>query len=236
MSKPRPPPAGLPTRADAQHRDMLVYDLVPCRHSAPASWLCLVLHGLGDSKEGWKPITPELCLEDLDFAFAQAPIPYYGGWSWFDLDGTMRPDDDQVRASRAMLDELVDHLMTTRKIPAERLFIFGFSQGCLMTLDWGLRRRERFAGLIGISGFMTMLDEYPAALGAAALQQRIFLSHGLYDGLIPIAATRRVKDRLLSLGLNVEWHEYAKEHGLDPGNELPDLHAWMATAMSHSPS
>ena len=108
----------------------------------------------------------------------------------------------------------------------------GFSQGCLMALDTALRWPRRFAGVVGISGFMTMLDEYPAALGAAAAQQRILLTHGRHDGMIPIAFVRLQKDALLKLGLAVDWREYDKEHTLDPTEELEDIRRFFKLALA----
>jgi phospholipase/carboxylesterase len=207
---------------------MLLHDLVPPLRPSPDSFHCLVLHGLGDSKDGWKPVADELDLPELGWCFAQAPIPYYGGWSWFDIYADHSIDIAQQHESRDELKQLVDHLLATLKIPSERLFVMGFSQGCLMTLDLGLRSNQRFAGLIGISGFLTNLDEYPAAFGSAVKQQHLLLTHGLYDSVLPIAPTRRVKDRLLAMGVPLDWREYAKDHGLDPQRELGDLRAFLA--------
>jgi phospholipase/carboxylesterase len=207
---------------------MLSYDLVPPRIPTGTPYHCLVLHGLGDSKEGWKAVAPELGIPQLGWCFAQAPIPYYEGWSWFRIYEDRSVDDDQVRESRRELARLIDHLLTTLAIPSERLFIMGFSQGCLMTLDHGLRADRPFAGLIGISGFLSMLDEYPAAFGAAMKQQHILLTHGLYDGVVPISLTRRIKDRLLAMAVPLDWREYPKEHTIDPQRELADLRAFLA--------
>jgi phospholipase/carboxylesterase len=209
---------------------MLIHDVV--RPMRPATAWCLVLHGLGDSREGWKPVASMLGLDQVGFVFAQAPLPYPPGWSWFDIRGDFSVDERQVRASRGLIDELIEHLLTTLAIPSEKLFVLGFSQGCLMTLDVGLRSPRRFAGLIGISGFMAMIEDYPAAFGAAAREQRLLLTHGLYDGLIPIAAARRYRDALRRLGLEPKWCEYAKDHGIDPEHELPDLRAWMGARLA----
>ena len=208
---------------------MLVHDIV--RPQRPAAGWCLVLHGLGDSKDGWKPVASMLGLDHVGFIFAQAPLSYPPGWSWFDIRGDFSVDDRQVRESRRLIDELIDHLLITLAIPSEKLFVLGFSQGCLMTLDVGLRSARRFAGLIGISGFMAMIDEYPAAFGAAVREQHLLLTHGLYDGLIPIASARRYRDALLKLGLKPQWCEYAKDHGIDPEDEIPDLRAWISAKL-----
>ncbi len=207
---------------------MLLHDLVPPTHPSADSYHCLVLHGLGDSKDGWKPVADELDLPQLGWCFAQAPVPYYGGWSWFDIYADHSIDEDQQRESRDELTRLIDHLLTTLKLPSERLFLMGFSQGCLMVLDQALRADRRFAGIVGISGFLSNLDDYPAAFGAAVKQQHLLLTHGHYDSVLPIAPTRRVKDRLLAMGVPLDWREYAKDHGLDPVRELADLRGFLA--------
>jgi predicted esterase len=88
--------------------------------------------------------------------------------------------------------------------------------------------------VVGISGFLSMLDEYPAALGAAALTQRILMTHGTYDGMIPIRYVRKQKDRLVELGIPVAWKEYEKEHTLDPTEELEDIRRFLVEAMVKS--
>jgi phospholipase/carboxylesterase len=206
---------------------MLQFDLIPPTRPTTEAFHCLVLHGLGDSKNGWKPVAAELGLPQLGWCFAQAPISYYGGWSWFDIYADHSIDLDQQRESREELTRLIDHVLATLKIPSERLFLMGFSQGCLMILDQGLRANRRFAGLIGISGFLTNLDDYPAAFGSAVKQQHLLMTHGLYDGVLPIASTRRVKDRLLAMGVPLDWREYAKDHSLDPQREIGDIRAFL---------
>jgi phospholipase/carboxylesterase len=207
---------------------MLLHDRIAPATPTAEAFHCLVLHGLGDNKDGWKPVVAELALPQLGWCFAQAPLPYHGGWSWFDIYGDFSVDHTQVRESRGDLTRLIDHLLTTLAIPSERLFLMGFSQGCLMVLDQALRADRRFAGIVAISGFLTLLDEFPAAFGTVMKEQHVLMTHGLYDGLIPIAATRRIKDRLLALGVQLDWREYAKDHGVDPLRELPDIRAFLA--------
>ncbi len=206
---------------------MLQHVLAPPTAPTAEPFHCLVLHGLGDSMAGWRPVAAELGIPELGWCFAQAPVSYYGGWSWFDIYADHTIDQAQQRESRQELTNLIDHLLTTLAIPSERLFIMGFSQGCLMTLDQGLRANRRFAGLIGISGFLSGLDDYPAAFGSVVKQQHLLWTHGLHDGVLPIDATRRVKDRLLAMGVPLDWREYAKAHTLDPQRELGDLRSFL---------
>ncbi len=210
---------------------MLIHDIIPPRTKTDTPYYCVVLHGLGDSKSGWRPVADELRLDDLGWIFAQAPMPYYGGWSWFDIYPDRSVNDAQIRESRGEFINLIDHLLATLSIPSEQLFVMGFSQGCLMTMDMGLRSDRVFAGLIGISGFLSMLDEYPAAFGSAIKQQHILWTHGYFDSVLPITLSKQITERLQALGVTIDWREYTKDHSLDPVRELGDLRAFFTRRM-----
>lgn len=216
---------------------MLNHEIVPPR--APArgprgGHHALVLHGLGDSLHGWKGAAPVLALDELGWVFVDAPIEYYGGFSWFGIDlggSAPRVDLDEFADSRAKLEELIGHLLGRLGIGPDRLFLVGFSQGCAMALDVALRSAEPFAGVVGISGFIPTLADYPAAFGAAAKRQRALLTHGRWDDVIPIDWARMQAERLRALGVEAEWREYDKPHSLDPEREIADIRSWLRARM-----
>jgi phospholipase/carboxylesterase len=212
---------------------MLTYHLVPAT-SAPATHHALILHGLGDSMHGWLPVTGMLGIPRLGYALANAPRPYHDGFSWFDLAGDFSVDPAQIRASRAALAELIEHLLKTLAIPSERLFLIGFSQGALIAMDTVLRSQRRFAGVVAISGFLRLIEEYPDAFGSALASQRILITHGRRDPLIPIQAVRAQKDQLLGLGVALRWKDYDKVHTLDATRELADIVAFLREGMAAS--
>jgi phospholipase/carboxylesterase len=198
----------------------LVYDVV----GRGSRWV-VVLHGLGDSKEGWKPVAPMLGLDDVGWIFVQAPDPYGPGWAWFDLSlDKPRVDRAGVERSRAALLDLLATLESERGIPCERIILMGFSQGCLMALDVALRHPRRFAAVVGLSGWVFDEQAYPAALG---VPQRIFQAHGRFDGVIPVEMARPQAQRLQALGVDLTWAEYDVDHGLDPDEEVTDLRAFL---------
>ena len=206
--------------------DVLIHDVVA--NGTPTRWI-MVLHGLGDSKEGWKPVADYLGLADTGWIFVQAPDCYHDGWSWFDLRlPDPLPDLTLVRRSRELVRALLVHLETTRGIRCEDLTLMGFSQGALMTMAVGLTHARPFAGLIGISGWVAEMESYPSAFGAAADRQRILLTHGTADQVIPIEITRPQAARLQGLGLDVTWREYGKAHGLDTVLEIPAIRAFIS--------
>ncbi|HYE07730.1 MAG TPA: hypothetical protein VEL07_19585 [Planctomycetota bacterium] len=216
---------------------MLTFQTVPpvARRSAAAKpFHALVLHGLGDSLHGWKDAAGVFQLDELGWTFANAPIPYYGGFSWFTIDlgaGRPRVDLGEFAESRRLLDELIAHLLATLAIPSERLFLCGFSQGSAMVVDHALRSDRRYAGIVGISGFLPTLDDFPAAFSATGKAQQILLTHGRWDDVIPVDWARLQAERLKELGADADWREYDKPHSLDPVREIGDIRSWVRARM-----
>ena len=108
----------------------------------------------------------------------------------------------------------------TAGFPTEQTTLFGFSQGCLMAIDVGLRYPQRFAGLVGISGYVHEPERLLEELSPVALQQRLLVTHGLADPLIPFADVRERINQLKAEGLHIEWHEFAKAHTIAGQSEL----------------
>lgn len=212
---------------------MLTYSVTPPESVAEPAF-ALVLHGLGDSMAGWQPIAAELRLPALGFVFANAPMPYFGGYSWYRIPGMTGPADTReqqladLASSRAKLVELVDHLLGELDLPPERLFLLGFSQGCAMALDHALRSDHRYAGVVGISGHVDCLDDYPEQLGSAAEAQAILWTHGSHDPVIPLALPEAGLEHLRACGLAPDWRVYPKGHELHVPDELRDLRAFLA--------
>ena len=183
--------------------------------SARAARLLISLHGLGDSMDGYRWLPEMLNLPALSHLLVNAPDPYYGGYSWYDFAGDPGPG---IRRSRQALFELLREW--SPKFSPEQTYLFGFSQGCLMTLDAGLRYPHRLAGLIGVSGYVFEPDQLAQELSPVARSQRILLTHGTLDTMIPIERVRPQIDQLKAAGLRIAWHEFAKSHTIAGEQEL----------------
>jgi phospholipase/carboxylesterase len=178
--------------------------------------LMVMLHGLGDSIEGYRWLPEQMNLPWLNFLLVNAPDEYMGGYSWFDYPDHPGPG---VRRSRIMLFGLLDELRR-QGFPTEQIALGGFSQGCLMAFDVGLRYPHRLAGLVGISGWVFEIENLFKELSPVAKQQRLLATHGLFDPVIPIAPVRDQIRQLNSAGLNTEWCEFPKAHAIYGAEEL----------------
>ncbi len=190
----------------------------------PSTRLMVVLHGLGDSAEGFTFLPQELGLPRVNFLLLNAPERYYIGYAWYDLDDP----EPGILASRAKLQALLRDL-EAQGWPSADTLLFGFSQGCLMCVDVALRHGRPLAGIVGISGYVgPTAPQAPQDVHEQARRQAWLITHGTEDELLPIARSREQFQRLKALGLPIEWHEFAKGHTLDPHRELPLLREWIA--------
>jgi phospholipase/carboxylesterase len=178
--------------------------------------LLIMLHGLGDSMAGYRWLPEELNLPWLNVLLVNAPDEYYGGYSWYDFAGDIVPG---VTRSRKLLFEVLD-AQRAQGFPTQQTILGGFSQGCLMSIEVGLRYPHLFAGLIGISGYVCEPNTLLQELSPVALQQRLLITHGVLDPMVPFAAVRDQINHLKSAGIRIEWHEFAKGHTIAGEPEL----------------
>jgi phospholipase/carboxylesterase len=177
--------------------------------------LMVMLHGLGDSLEGFRWLPEALRLPSLNYLLVNAPDDYYGGFSWFDLNHPV----PGVERSRKLLFAMLDDLQA-ENFPPELITLGGFSQGCLMTVEVGLGYPHKLAGLVGISGWVLDPEKLIRELPPAGRQQRLLMTHGTADPLIPIAKVRSQIPILKAAGINVTWQEFAKEHTIAGAPEI----------------
>ena len=202
----------------------------------------IVLHGLGADGNDFVPIAQELDLRSIGpvrFVFPHAPVrpvTLNGGMAmraWYDILGTdlvRREDEPGLRASMAEVQSLIDREVA-RGIPAERIVLMGFSQGCAMTLLTGLRSPQRLAGLVGLSGYLPLAQTTAAERSDANRLVPIFLAHGRQDPMVQLARGTASRDALQALGYQIEWHDYAMPHSVC-AEEIADLNRWLLKVLA----
>lgn len=202
----------------------------------------LILHGLGADGNDFVPIANELDLKpvgDVRFIFPHAPvIPVtinngYRMRAWYDILGmdlVQREDEAGLRRSREQVEELLKREQE-RGMPASRIVLAGFSQGCAIALLTGLRHGERLAGIVGLSGYLPLAQTTAAERNDANALTPIFLGHGQQDGVVDIARGKASRDALLALGYAVEWHDYPMAHSVCM-EEIADLSRWLLNVLA----
>lgn len=190
--------------------------------------ILLVLHGLGDSLEGYTFLPSLLRIPQMNYLLVNAPDRYFTGYSWFDLTGG--PMDKGVYRSRDLLYQVLDSVRDAGWA-LEHVGVLGFSQGCLMTLDLACTYPEKLGAFVGISGFAAFLDQYPERLSPVARDQSILVTHGTSDPLLPLENTQAQIDALKGMGMKIDFKVYRKEHTIDPRQEVDDIRSFLKSRL-----
>lgn len=195
---------------------MLTHELIPAAEP-DSKWMMVVLHGLGDSMEGYRWLPTGLNVPWLNYLLVNAPDDYHGGFSWYDFMDDPAPG---VKRSREALFELLD-AQRAAGFPAEQIFQFGFSQGCLMTMEVAMRYPHKLAGCIGISGYVHEPEAALEEFSPVAKDQEILFTLGTFDPIIPPGKVRGQLNLLQADGgLQIEAKEFAKDHTIAGVEEL----------------
>ncbi|GBD49247.1 alpha/beta hydrolase [Methylopila sp. Yamaguchi] len=203
--------------------------------SGHAKALVVFLHGYGADGNDliaigreWRKLLP-----DAAFVAPHAPSLLPGspmGRQWFPL--TFRDPDERRRgviAARPDLDAFLDAELARAGVAPERLALVGFSQGTMMALHVGLRRRVPPAAILGYSG---MLVSPEVLKDEATGKPPILLIHGDRDEVIPIDALFAATDGLGAAEIPCEWHlSPGLGHGID-GEGLRQGAAFLASAFA----
>lgn len=192
------------------------------------------MHGLGADGSDFVPIVKELDLSGcppIRFVFPNAPqipVSVNGGYvmpAWYDIrsaDLLNREDEAGLRASQKAIEELIAIELNGG---AEKIILAGFSQGCAMALQTGLRQSTKLTGLLCLSGYLPLNQVVEQERHAANQHVPIFMAHGRADPVVILQRAIQSRDALIKMGYPVEWHEYDMQHTVSL-EEIDDMGSW----------
>src|SRR5207302_1010696 len=92
--------------------------------------------------------------------------------------------------------------------------LVGFSQGTMMALHVGLRRKKPVAGILGFSGALIAPEKLPAEITA---RPKVMLVHGTADQVVPSGALSAAVKGLDAVGISAATLlRPGLGHGIDP--------------------
>ena len=107
------------------------------------------------------------------------------GFQWFDLlDQTQEQILIKSLVAEIKLNKLIDEVMQKNELQGKQIAIGGFSQGCMISLQTGIKRKEKINSIVGYSGkiidtnhLKNNIISYP----------NIILMHGDKDEIVPVS-------------------------------------------------
>ena len=112
------------------------------------------------------------------------------------------------------IDQFIDRKLDQYGLTESQLAIVGFSQGTMMALHVGLRRKRQVAGILGYSG---MLTGSASLANEVSAKPPVMLIHGSADPIVPVAALHAAKRDLDLIGVEAKTHvSDGLGHSVDP--------------------
>ena len=157
----------------------------------------ILCHGYGgDGKDisilanYWKSHLPETIFICPDAPEKCAASP--SGFQWFDLmDQTPEQILSKSLVAEIKLNKLIDEIKEEYNLLANQIIIGGFSQGCMISLQTGIKRKDKINSIIGYSGKIIDLEHLSKNIVS---RPNIILMHGDIDQVVTIDGLLEAKD------------------------------------------
>ena len=106
------------------------------------------------------------------------------GFQWFDLmDQTPEQVLSKSLVAESKLNNLIDEVKDKNNLLANQIAIGGFSQGCMISLQTGIKRKDKINSIIGYSGRIIDVEH----LGKNIVSKpNIILMHGELDQIVQV--------------------------------------------------
>ena len=199
------------------------------------------LHGMGTSPEDFSPFAREV----LDFGGPKARFilpraPRIGvtvqnrqlTTAWYDILAHIGQEPEDLPGLKSMhlrISQIINQIVS-QGIPAETIFLGGFSQGAAMALYSGLRQARTLAGVIALSGYLPAPELLDADITPAGKMTPFFMGHGAFDEIISLIVARKQAALIESKVDTLVWREYNMEHEVAP-DEMKHVVQFMSAAL-----
>ena len=106
------------------------------------------------------------------------------GFQWFDL---MDQTDDEILSKSLIaenkLDNFINEITNQNKLSFKDIALVGFSQGCMISLQTALKKKDQIKCLVGYSGKILNIKHLNQNINS---KPEIFLMHGDKDAVVPV--------------------------------------------------
>ena len=124
------------------------------------------------------------------------------GYQWFDLTS----EKEEIILEKSLIAEeklskFLDQVFDNYQLEPSNLALVGFSQGCMISIQAGLKKKKKINCLIGYSGKVINKKHLSENVNS---KPKIFLMHGSNDTIVSPIYLLEAKEYLSNLGLKVK--------------------------------
>ena len=189
----------------------------------PSKKLMIVLHGRGGKAEDFTWLAQSFAFEEMHYLFLNAPQVYEEGFSWYSDTPCHL---ESIKDASNLLVHAFD-ILFSKDFDASQSFLFGFSQGALLTFEVGAKYTKEFAGYIAISGSILNPELLLHDMNPELKNANWICTHGKHDDALSFQDTKAQVETLRQSGFNLTFKAYVKDHSIIE-EELKMLESWIA--------
>ena len=178
--------------------------------------LIVALHGFGDRMGAYVGTAQSFYPDGAIGLYPETtpyPVDLEGnlGWAWYMWgdSGFHRKTVDQ--STRWVL-SCIQQVKEDYPVDPRKVFLYGFSQGGMMTYEVGIRYPELFRGLIPAGAWLEVEIDSINPLDSAASSLAVRALHGVYDNVVDFADGKAAVDTLAAYGVPAEIMRYPCKH------------------------
>lgn len=181
------------------------------KNEADQSALVIILHGLGDTSQGFLDVAEHLAsqLPHVKFILPTAPtqpVTMNMGMSmpsWYDITGLDERANENCRGiakSRETIQSLLEKEHETNRLPYNRMVCMGFSQGGALSLFTGMQlpQMHKLAGIVIMSGYLPAKSQFQITPGLESTP--IMHCHGESDPMIQLQMAKKSVETVKEMG------------------------------------
>ena len=133
------------------------------------------------------------------------------GYQWFDLTS----EKEEIILEKSLLAEeklsiFLDQVFDNFQLESKNLAIVGFSQGCMIGIQTGLKKKKQINCIVGYSGKIINQNHLSKNINS---RPKIFLMHGANDTIVSPIHLLEAKEYLKKHGLKIKTKLFKKcEH------------------------
>jgi len=210
------------TRGDGLHHGQPVR--VAGREATEAEAAMILVHGRGGTAEDMLGLAARLERDDFSYL---APQAAGGTWYPFRFLSPLEENEPYLSSALRVLDDLFDQLEAA-SLPAERVFLLGFSQGACLTLEWVARNARRYGGAAGLSGGLIGPLGRDFAYEGSLAGTEVFLGCSDVDPHIPVERVEETASVFTELGASVTKRIYPGMGHTINADEIEHVRAMMS--------
>lgn len=145
-------------------------------------------------------------------------------YQWFDAkEVSQKKSLSSLKYSEILLDKFIDEVSEKNKIENNKIILGGFSQGCMISLQVGIKRKKKLNSILGYSGSIIDIEDIEKSIHS---RPNIYLFHGDEDNVVKIEQHIITENFLKQKGFKVKSKIFSNcshnipIHGVNLGLEI----------------